>query len=275
MWLFSYFRKKPIVYDTHEYFIGVPEIQNRIVVKKVWTGIEKFIFPKLQHVFTVNNSIADLYFQDYNLRPNVLRNLPSFYYLSNKESRISLGLPENKPLVILQGAGINVDRGSEELLEAISIQNKYSLCIVGSGDVIAKLKERAKEKDLKSKVFFIPPMSYDQMMQYTLNCDVGVSLDKNNNKNYQFSLPNKIFDYSKAEIPFIATNLIEIKKIVDKFQTGILINSLSPKDILNGLDKAIELKNSPSFSMNILKLNATLNWEKEVEILKNTYQIFK
>ena len=275
MWLFSYFRKKPIVYDTHEYFIGVPEIQNRIVVKKVWTGIEKFIFPKLQHVFTVNNSIADLYFQDYNLRPNVFRNLTSFSFLSNKESRISLGLPENKPLVILQGAGINVDRGSEELLEAISIQNKYSLCIVGSGDVIAKLKERAKEKDLKSKVFFIPPMSYDQMMQYTLNCDVGVSLDKNNNKNYQFSLPNKIFDYSKAEIPFIATNLIEIKKIVDKFQTGILINSLSPKDILNGLDKAIELKNSPSFSMNILKLNATLNWEKEVEILKNTYQIFK
>ena len=275
MWLFSYFRKKPIVYDTHEYFVGIPEIQNRIVVKKVWTWIEKFIFPKLQHVFTVNNSIADLYFQDYNIRPNVIRNLPSFSYLYNKKSRISLGLPENKPLVILQGAGINIDRGAEELLEAISIQNKYSLCIVGSGDVIAKLKERAKEKDLKSKVFFIPPLSYDQMMQYTLNCDVGVSLDKNNNINYQFSLPNKIFDYSKAEIPFIATNLIEIKKIVDKFQTGILINSLSPKDILNGLDKAIELKNSPSFSMNILKLNATLNWEKEVEILKNTYQIFK
>ena len=68
---------------------------------------------------------------------------------------------------------------------------------------------------MKSKVFFIPPMSYDQMMQYTLNCDVGVSLDKNNNKNYQFSLPNKIFDYSKAEIPFIATNLIEIKKITE------------------------------------------------------------
>ena len=69
--------------------------------------------------------------------------------------------------------------------------------------------------------------------------------------------------------------LIEIKKIVDRYQTGILINSLSPKDILNGLDKAIELKNSPSFSMNILKMNTTLNWEKEAEILKKTYQILK
>ena len=71
------FKEKPIVYDSHEYFLGVPEIQNRFIVKKVWTSIEQFIFPKLQYVFTVNNSIADLYFQDYNSRPNVIRNLPT------------------------------------------------------------------------------------------------------------------------------------------------------------------------------------------------------
>ena len=80
------------------------------------------------------------------------------------------------------------------------------------------------------------------MMQYTLNSDVGVSLDKNNNINYQFSLPNKIFDYSKAKIPFVSTNLIEIKKIVEQFHTGVLINSLKPEKILDGLEKAIELK---------------------------------
>ena len=112
-------------------------------------------------------------------------------------------------------------------------------------------------------------------MQYTMNCDVGVSLDKNNNVNYRFSLPNKIFDYSKAEIPFISTNLVEIKKIVEEFQTGVLIKSLSSKDILEGLDRAIELKKSPFFSKKVLKMNTTLNWEKEVEILKATYNSFK
>lgn len=154
-------------------------------------------------------------------------------------------------------------------------QNKYFLCIVGTGDVIERLKERAKENDLHKKVLFIPPQSYDKMMQYTMNCDVGVSLDKNNNVNYQFSLPNKIFDYSKAEIPFISTNLVEIKKIVEEFQTGVLIKSLSSKDILEGLDRAIELKKSPFFSKKVLKMNTTLNWEKEVEILKATYNSFK
>ena len=52
--------------------------------------------------------------------------------------------------------------------------------------------------DLKNKVLFVDPLPYQMMMQYTLNSEVGVSLDKNNNINYQFSLPNKIFDYSKA-----------------------------------------------------------------------------
>ena len=70
-------------------------------------------------------------------------------------------------------------------------------------------------------------------------------------------------------------DLVEIKKIVEEFQTGVLIKSLSSKDILEGLDRAIELKKSPFFSKKVLKMNTTLNWEKEVEILKATYKSFK
>ena len=119
------------------------------------------------------------------------------------------------------------------------------------------------------------PLPYQMMMQYTLNSDVGVSLDKNNNINYQFSLPNKIFDYSKAEIPFVSTNLIEIKKIVEQYHTGVLINSLKPEKILDGLEKAIELSKSESYLKNIKKMNSDLIWEKESEVLMSTYKGFK
>jgi hypothetical protein len=36
----------------------------------------------------------------------------------------------------------------------------------------------------------------------------------------------------KAEIPFVATNLVEIKKVVEEFNTGVLIDSLSPNVLL-------------------------------------------
>src|SRR5690606_1535603 len=32
-------KRKPLIYDSHEYFTGVPEIQNRPLVKKVWTSL--------------------------------------------------------------------------------------------------------------------------------------------------------------------------------------------------------------------------------------------
>jgi len=46
---------------------------------------------------------------------------------------------------IIQGAGINVDRGAEELMEAaISMKGEVLLLVVGSGDAIPKLKAEAK-----------------------------------------------------------------------------------------------------------------------------------
>jgi glycosyltransferase involved in cell wall biosynthesis len=275
MWLTAFIFKKKLVYDSHEYFLGVPEIQNRYFVKKVWSSIESFIFPKLKYVFTVNESISDLYFKDYKVRPLVIRNLPNKSSLIKVKTKKNLGLPDNKKLVILQGSGINVDRGAEELLEAISIQDDFFLSVVGKGDVVDKLKRRCAKSDLVDKVLFVPTLPYSQMMQFTLNSDVGVSLDKNNNINYKFSLPNKIFDYSKAEIPFVSTNLVEIRKITEEFHTGVLISSTSPEGIIEGLNKAIALKKSKNFISNIAKMNSTLNWESESVSLIKTYEKFK
>ena len=275
MWLNAFIFNKKLVYDSHEYFMGVPEIQNRYFVKKVWSSIESFIFPKLKYVFTVNESISDLYFKDYKVRPLVFRNLPNKSSLKKVKSKKDLGLPLDKKLVILQGSGINVDRGAEELLEAISLQDDFFLSVVGKGDVIDKLKKRCTKIDLINKVLFVPTLPYSQMMQFTLNSDVGVSLDKNNNINYQFSLPNKIFDYAKAEIPFVSTNLVEIRKIAEQHHTGVLISTLKPESIIKGLNKAIALKESKNFISNITKMNSTLNWERESISLLKTYEKFK
>ncbi len=272
-YLASKIRRKQLIYDSHEYFLGVPEIQNRPRVKKVWTAIERYIFPKLDTIVTVNQSIADLYKKDYDKDLIIVRNLPTKQIVTQAKSKKDLGIPNDKKIVILQGAGINIDRGSEELLEAIALSNAFILYIIGTGGVIDTLKKRALENDLKNKVIFVGRIPYLEMMQYTLNADVGVTLDKDTNINYRFSLPNKIFDYMKAGIPVLASNLKEVANIINRYDVGLVIPNHKPQTILDGLieltkDKAQQLR----FGKNGQSAIETLNWETEVTPIKEIYK---
>jgi hypothetical protein len=64
-WMVSKLRSKKLVYDTHEYFTGVPELQQRPFTRKIWKTIERIILPRLTHIITVNDSIAKLYQDEY------------------------------------------------------------------------------------------------------------------------------------------------------------------------------------------------------------------
>ena len=66
--LVSKLKGLPLVYDSHEYFTGVPEIQNRPFVKWVWKSIEKLYFPGLKNVMTVSESIASQYEKEYGVK---------------------------------------------------------------------------------------------------------------------------------------------------------------------------------------------------------------
>lgn len=271
-WLVAKIRRKKIIYDSHEYFTEVPEIQHRPIVKKTWLSIERFIFPKLNHVFTVNHSIATIYKNKYAVDVKVLRNLPLFEKVDKVKSKEDLQLPSNKTIVILQGAGINIDRGAEELLEAIALSEDLFLCIVGGGDVVDYLKKRASSQDLKNKVLFTGKLEYNQMMQYTMNADVGVSLDKDTNINYRLSLPNKIFDYVKAEIPVVCSDLKEVAKIINSYNIGVIAKRVVPEDILGAINLVSSENRKSSYLPNLKKALEVLNWENEVKLLIQTYK---
>ena len=269
-YLVSKLRRKVLIYDTHEYFTGVPELVKRPRIRAIWKSIESYIFPKLKYVFTVNKSIADLYASEYKVEPLVMRNIPIAEEVQLISNRMELGLPENKYLIILQGNGINIDRGAEEAVEMMKQLDDCALIIVGSGDVIPILENTVNQEKLQDKVLFFSRRPYKELAQFTLNCDLGLSLDKPTNINYQLSLPNKLFDYIRAEVPVLASNLVEVSNVVNKFEVGEIALNCEPNYLAL---KVKTLKNNKPlqdiYKANCKKAKLQLTWENESKTLLN------
>lgn len=266
-------KRIPIVYDSHEYFTETPEVIHRKFVKYVWEGIEKWIFPKLIDVITVSDSIAAAFKNKYRIDVKVVRNIPPKIHLTKVKSRKELGLPEKDKIILLQGSGINIQRGAEELIESMQFLEGVKLLIIGGGDVIHLLKEMVENPEIKGKVIFKDRMTFDELAQFTRNADIGLSIDKDTNINYRFSLPNKLFDYIHAEIPVLASPLTEIKKILDKYQIGEMIESHDPKHIAEKINSMIRNEDGMREWKENTKFAAQeLNWEKEEQILIEIYK---
>lgn len=263
--------KCKLVYDSHEYFTEVPELINRPKVQKVWLRIERYIFPKLKDIYTVNNSIAEIYSSKYGKDIKVVRNISKLWVPETILSKAELDIPENKNLIILQGAGINVDRGAEEAVEAM-LHVDAVLMIVGDGDVVPQLKERVKALGLNDKVIFFGKKPYNVMMNYTHHADIGLTLDKPSNLNYQLSLPNKVFDYMHTETAVVATEIKEVAAVIRTHEIGEILSDFT-SDILG--QTLTNLFNNPTqlsvYKSNCKKAAQLENWEKETEVLKTIF----
>ncbi|MCE1201083.1 MAG: glycosyltransferase [Bacteroidia bacterium] len=274
--LVSKMKGTKLVFDSHEYYTGTPELAHRPFVRSVWKRIEKFILPRLPEMITVNESIAGLFRSEYNIPVRVVRNMPLRYMHEDDASRTALGLPEFIPILILQGSGINVQRGAEEMVLAMKFLPGMFLLIIGGGDVIPALKRIADEHHLNERVIFLPRMPYHKMMQYTGVSNLGLTLDKDTNINYRFSLPNKLFDYIQAGIPVLASRLPEVENIVTGYNVGMCIDSHKPEEIALAVNEIFsDSTRYEAWKVNAAKAAQELCWENEEPHLIACYEQYR
>ncbi len=253
-----------LVYDAHEYFTGQQGLAERRFKQSVWKWAERQTVPGVRHMITVSESIADLYRREYGVNPVVIRNTapPVSHLVPNDRSGLGAGYDEL--LVIFQGAGINEERGAEELVTAISMVERIRLVIIGSGDIIESLKLRAKQGSAGERILFVPRMPWEEMMRFTLCCDAGLSLDKDTCVNQHYSLPNKLFDYLAAGIPAVVSPLPEVSAIIELYGCGVVLDIVTPGTIAAALEK---LRDDTVFLASLKSKAAEaakeLNWEKE------------
>lgn len=260
-------KKKICVFDAHEYFQEVPEVVDRPFTKLVWEKVARFTISKMEHCYTVCESLATLFEEKYGTHFGVIRNVP-FRQKFKKENRKEKG----KTVLLYQGV-LNEGRGLEEIFHALSGMENTELWLAGEGDLSIYLRELAKKLALEKEVLFLGYLQPEDLNKVTKQATIGLNLLENKGLNYFYSLANKSFDYIQAGLPSINMNFPEYRKINDKFEVFLLLENLEPERIASAIRK---LANEESFyqllEANCQKARRELIWEKEERKLLQFYE---
>ncbi|MDP4130980.1 MAG: glycosyltransferase [Bacteroidota bacterium] len=279
-WLAARLKKKPVVYDTHEYYMAMAGLDNKPFIRKIWKWIESFIFPRVQHIYTICDSFCELYKKDYGKNLIAVRNLPYLHFpetslYQSLLQEIEQQIPKDKKILIFQGAGINPHRGAEELVMAMKYLDpeQYHLLIVGGGDIFPLVRRLILEEHLSDRISIIPKLPFEVLRSVTRKAQLGLSLDKAGNINHRYGLPNKIFDYLHAGLPVLVSRLVELEKVVNHYNVGSFIDSHEPKHIADCIEKIFE----DPIRLNLWKKNTErvrqeLNWENESKIIIDIFK---
>lgn len=257
----------PLVYDSHEYFTEAAGLTGRPFQRGVWLQLERSIFPRLAAVITVNEGIADAYFERYPRarggRPLVVRNMPRKRVKPLRTSidwKRRLGIPSNAPLLILQGAYLDKDRGVVQAVHALRAQASWYLVIVGAGEEWEWA--RTQENQFEGRLVVLPKMPFDELCGLTASADVGLSLDQGVHGNYIMSLPNKLFDYIHAGTPVVASPMPEVTTVVAEWKIGRVVKDFTPAAIAEAVDGVLAYPTSHWTAL-CSEAAAALHWGEE------------
>ena len=233
-----------LVWDAHEIYEDVaysPRLQSFLFRYLIWRSqkhIDAFI--------TISESFADFY-KKYKHLPEakLVMNATRFERVPVKtdQLRIAAGLNEDRKIMIFQG-GFSVKRGIGMLMDSIpDLPEPWSVVFMGWGALEQEMTDRANsinqgKESGDRKMVIIPPVPNKELPMWTGGADLGIIPYENSGMNHLYCTPNKLWEFPNAGVPFIATDLVEIGKMVREWKTGFLIQrDFTAEDIVRAVSE--------------------------------------
>jgi len=231
----SLLRGKPRVYDAHEYFTEIPELEGRQLTKFIWRLIARLSIPRQNLCYTVSHTLAEQFSKRYHKNFFVIRNvpLPTENILTTNAVTTSF----HKPFILYQGA-LNLGRGLPELIEAMkSLPQQIHLYIAGEGDLSTELRKKVEVDNLKDKIHFLGWCAPTYLAEITAHAWLGYNILANMGQSYYYSLSNKFFDYMLAKVPSLNSDFPEYKYHNTRYGLGYLVPDLNSDTLVTSINK--------------------------------------
>ncbi|MDV4150276.1 glycosyltransferase [Clostridium sp. AL.422] len=266
-------KRRYLVYDSHE-------VQSsRTGYGKAAYYIEKFLIKFIDKMIMTNRTRAEYVKDLYNIElPYIVHNYPFYTKDDSIENKYDihsmLDIPRDKPILLYQG-GIQEGRGLEKIVEAIDKFKDGITVFIGDGKLKPEIIKMVNDRKLQEKVRFLNKVPVDELKYYTANAYLGFQVLNNVCFNHYSASSNKLFEYMMSQVPVVACNFPEIKRVVQEEQVGLVVDSHNSKEIADAVNTLLENKELHAmFKKNCIKAREKYNWNNEKEKFVRIYDEF-
>jgi len=227
-----------IIYDVHEHYPDMMGMSKKVpkLIRPLATFIvdksELFLAPKFDQIITADDAVRER-FGSYP-HVEILYNFADF-------------VPEEKPEiekeydVIYQG-GITLERGAYNLVQAIHLlKEKYpqiKLVFVGPfNDPEGRelVYNYIEQNNLSENVLFVGKVPHLEVENYIRKAKIGAVTLLPVPKYYK-NIPIKQFEYMSCGIPVVGSDLPPIKRFLEPYNSGIVVDPTKPEEIAKALN---------------------------------------
>lgn len=262
-----------LAYDAHELYSE--RVDETPVMRRILEAMQSYFLKRVDAVITVNGSIGREMVDRYGCSdPVILMNCPSVS-IGDGESNLrnELGICRSMKIVLYHGL-YGQGYGLEKLIESAKYIHNAVIALRGYGDIEDDLRRLVRDLGVEDKVAFLTPIPMVNLVREAKGADIGVISFPPEGLENIYATPNKLFEYMMAGLAIAASDLPEIRRVVEEADNGILFDAYDPKSIASAINKLVsDDKLLRSAQQNSLRAaREKYNWEKESQKLLSLYE---
>lgn len=279
-WIVAGLRRKPLIFEAYELHLPAPETDVAF-----WRFLGRFfmrllavILPRCQGVIAASPFYAQELKRQYHLPEVVsIRNVPTYRAVQKSDRlRQFLQLGPETRIVLYQG-GIQRNRNLDIAIRAVRYLEENTVIVMmgqAMGTVLPDLEALIASEDVAERVKIIPPVPYQELLDWTASADIGLTLfSPDYSLSIRLTQPNKFFEYLMAGLPVLSTQLDAIVQVIKTYDVGQVITSLAPADVGNAINTMLaDHARLAQMHQNALEAARDCCWEQDSLLLLDLYR---
>ncbi|MGH2793437.1 MAG: glycosyltransferase [Actinomycetota bacterium] len=265
-------RGAALVFDAHELYTELPGLGDG--ERRRWERLERALIREADAVIVPSPSRGDVLVERYGIAtPVVVMNCPDRSPPPDPAAGPLAPLRRGGERLLVYAGGFIAGRGLENLIRAVPLVDGTRLVMIGWGPVEPMLREIARNDGVAERVTFLAPVDPDEVVPTIAGADVGLAPYLPIGLNNELAAPNKLFEYLHAGLAVAASDVPDVRRVVEGLAVGELFDASDPSSVAAAVRRLIADARTLAACRERARAAADrYTWEAQAAVLLRTYE---